>query len=122
VRPKASTNRCAMRNRRGRAIAVTSLCGLAGAAAGLLVRPGCEPSGHESRDLGRVRLRDDLPPLLRSYLDLDGDGWVPRMDTHAMWSRPYMGRGSLPPLPMPMRSVSRVGKSFVNDIGERNEV
>jgi hypothetical protein len=95
---------------------MTSLCGLMGVAAGLLVRPRCEPSGHESRDLGRVRLRDDLPPLLRSHLDLDGDGWVPRMDTHAMWSRPYMRRGSLPPLPLRMRSVSRVGESFVNDI------
>ena len=61
-------------------------------------------------------MRDDLPPLLRSHLDLDGDGWVPRMDTHAMWGHPYMRRGSLPPLPLRMRSVSRVGESFVNDI------
>lgn len=103
-------------NRRGRVIAVTSLCGLTGAAAGLLVRAECERSGLESQDSGKVRLRDDLPPLLRSHLDLDGDGWVPRMDTHAMWSRPYMRRGSLPPLPLRMRSVSRVGESFVNDI------
>jgi hypothetical protein len=63
-----------------------------------------------------VRLREDLPPLLLSHLDLDGDGWVPRMDTHAMWSRPRMRRGPLPPLPLRMRSVSRVGESFVNDI------
>ncbi|HZK51146.1 MAG TPA: DUF6544 family protein [Actinomycetota bacterium] len=105
-----------MRSQRGRAIAATSLCGLTGAAAGLLVRPGCERSGHQSRELGRVRLRDGLPPLLRSHLDLDGDGWVPRVDTHTMWSRPLMRRGPLPPLPLRMRSVSRVGESFVNDI------
>lgn len=95
---------------------MTGLCGLTAAAAGLLVRPGCERSRPESRDLGTVRLRDDLPPRLRSHLDLDGDGWVPRMDTHSMWSRPYMRRGQLPPLPLRMRSISRVGESFVNDI------
>src|SRR5680860_564664 len=97
-------------NRRRRVMAVTSLCGLTGAAAGLLVRPEYERSGLESQDSGKVRLRDDLPPLLSSHLDLDGDGWVPRMDTHAMWSRPYMRRGPLPPLPLRMRSVSRVGE------------
>ena len=102
--------------RRGLAVGVTTLCGLTAAAAGFMVRPGVEQPGFESRDAGKVRLDDDLPPLLRSHLDLDGDGWVPRMDTHAMWSRPYMRRGPLPPLPMRMRSVSRVGESFVNDI------
>lgn len=103
-------------NRRRRVMAVASVCSVTGASAGLLVRPGRERPSLESRDAGKVRLRDDLPPLLRGHLDLDRDGWVPRMDTHVMWSRPYMRRGPLPPLPSRMRSVSRVGESFVNDI------
>ena len=105
-----------MMNRRGRVMAVASVCNVIRASAGLLVRPWRERPSLESRDAGKVRLRDDLPPLLRGHLDLDRDGWVPRMDTHVMWSRPYMRRGPLPPLPSRMRSVSRVGDSFVNDI------
>lgn len=86
--------------RRSMAVAAIVLGGLAAAGVGFLIRPRREASPLQSVDAGRVRLRDDLPLLLRAHLDPDGDGWVPRMDTHAIWSRPYMRRGPLPPVPL----------------------
>lgn len=105
-----------MPNRLGRLATAGSVGGLALIAGGFAVRPRRERSVIERRDIGKVLLRDDLPILLRRHLDPDGDGFVPQMDTLAMWSRPYMRRGSLPRLALRMRSVSRVGESFVNDI------
>src|SRR5680860_782690 len=102
--------------RRSMAVAAIVLGGLAAAGVGFLIRPRREASPLQSVDAGRVRLRDDPPLLLRAHLDPDGDGWVPRMDTHAIWSRPYMRRGPLPPVPLRMRSLARVGESCVNDI------
>ena len=114
---ESRTNRPGGRTtRRSVAIAGIVLGGLAAAGSGFLIRPRRESSPLQSVDAGRVRLGDDLPSLLRAHLDPDGDGWVPRMDTHAMWSRPYMRRGPLPPVPLRMKSLARVGESFVNDI------
>jgi Family of unknown function (DUF6544) len=91
--------------------------GLAAAGALGFAVPPCPPSAlRPGPDLGRVRLRKDLPRLLRDHLDPDGDGLVPKLETMALWGRPKMRRGPGPWLPLRMRNIHRIGHDIVSDL------
>lgn len=96
---------------------VAAVAGVGAAvAAGFKVRPRPVPPVGFTVDRGSVRLPADLPPLLARHLDPDGDGQVPRMDTMALWARPWMRVGRSPWLPLRMRTLHRVGRDFASDI------
>lgn len=93
-----------------------AVAGAASVAAGFRVRPrGCTPPGS-TNDRGLVPLDENVPPLLAQHLDVDQDGFVPRMDTIALWGRAKVRIGKLPWLPVRMLTRHRVGRDFASDI------
>ena len=90
--------------------------GAVSVAAGFGVRPrACAPPGS-TYDRGLVPLDENVPPLLAQHLDIDQDGYVPRMDTIALWGRAKVRIGKLPPLPVRMLTRHRIGQDFASDI------
>ena len=101
------------------ALLVTGSLAVAGAvsvAAGFGVRPrACAPPGW-THDRGLVPLDENVPQLLAQHLDVDQDGYVPRMDTVALWGRARVRIGRLPWLPVRMLTRHRVGRDVASDI------
>ncbi|HEX6234754.1 MAG TPA: DUF6544 family protein [Jiangellaceae bacterium] len=98
---------------------VTGSLAVAGAAAvtaGFGVRPGPPTPVGKSHDRGLVPLDSTVPALLAAHLDLDHDGFVPRMDSIAMWGRAKVRLGRSPWLPVRMLTRHRVGRDFASDI------
>lgn len=93
-----------------------AVAGAASVAAGFGIRPrACTPPGA-THDRGLVPLDENVPQLLAQHLDIDRDGYVPRMDTVALWGRARVRIGRVPWIPVRMLTRHRVGHDFASDI------
>lgn len=93
-----------------------AMAGATSVAAGLRVPPRASTPPGMTHDRGLVPLDDNVPALLAQHLDIDHDGYVPRMDTVALWGRAKIRIGTLPWLPARMLTRHRVGRDFASDI------